>query len=64
MNLGFDFAIYHPPLVEEEAKAAGMNSVSATGDDSNSAQLQLGSGSHCYGGALAEAGGLQKKLRM
>ena len=39
-------------------KAAGMSSVAAGSDDSNVAEPQLDSGSHCHGGALAEVGGL------
>ena len=45
----------------EEKKAAGMSSVAAAGDDSNAAELQLDSGTHCHGGALAEVGALEEE---
>ena len=45
----------------EVEKAAGMSSVVAAGDDSNAAEPQLDSGSHCHGGALAEVGGLEEE---
>ena len=38
-----------------------MSSVAAGSDDSNVAEPQLDSGSHCHGGALAEVGGLEEE---
>ena len=38
-----------------------MSSVAAGSDDSNVAEPQLDSSSHCHGGALAEVGGLEEE---